>query len=374
MAVCSMLAITLHGKTVKTITVADGIPFTDHIAMATDATDKDLMVKFVFDESSNTLTISVLSYRMLFVFWESTPYKGVIRRRWIHTDRLPYVVTAEEGQRFRLSKPLRNALPKPYKKHIFKKWIGYDGLQPQEKELKMLNDYIEQTFDIQNKRSNVTVTLRDIMLMEATKQKKLNTCYTIDFGKDLNTEYQITIQRNPCFGLNQEKEAAQKAKEAVKKSFNSLKQKYGDGIVSSAEAKKTFEELKSMLTAQFQHNNDSSACPVIQDYIDQYNLLADSLAAMTVNIEMVKAQEKILGSKGNEANEKIVLSNARQIDSKVAHWLNSRDASERADIISECQSIIKDTKLIINTLSQTESNEAIRLFRHAEQYFNKTCK
>ena len=57
--VCCLATITMHAKTVKTITVADGVPFTDHIAMATDATDKDLMVKFVFDENANTLIVSV---------------------------------------------------------------------------------------------------------------------------------------------------------------------------------------------------------------------------------------------------------------------------------------------------------------------------
>jgi hypothetical protein len=373
--VCCLATIAIHAKTVKTITVADGTPFTDHIAMATDATDKDLMVKFVFDESANTLTISVLSYRMLFVFWESTPYKGIIRRRWIHTDRLPYVVTAEEGQHFRLTKPLRNALPQPYKKHVFKKWIEYEGLQPQEKELKMLNDYIDQTFDIQNKRNNVTIRLRDIMLMDATRQKGINTRYEIGFGKDLNTEYQITIQRNPCFGLEKEKESAQKSLEAVEKSYKSIKSKYGKGTVGSENGKKAFDELKATLTAQFQHVNDSSACPDIQRCYEQYNLYADSLASMKVSITTpVEASEKIMGSKGSEANAKIVLSNARAIDMKVAMWLNSKDPTERMDIIATCQSIIKDTRLIISTLPAAQYKEAIKLFNNAEQYFKKTCR
>lgn len=373
--VCCLAAITIHAKTVKTITVSDSVPFTDHIAMATDATDKDLMVKFVFDEKKNTLTVSVLSFRMLFVFWESTPYKGVVSRRWIHTDRLPYVVTAEEGQQFRLTKPFRNSLTHPYKKHVFKKWIEYEGLQPQEKELKMLNDYIDQTFDIQNKRNNVTIRLRDVMLMDATRQKGINTRYEIGFGKDLDTEYQITIQRNPCFGLEKEIESATKSLEAIKKSYKSLKAKYGKGTVNSDEGQKAFAELKATLTAQFQQINDSSACPDIQQFYTQYNLYADSLANMKVSIAApAESSEKVLGAKGSEANAKIVLTNSRLLDNKVALWLNSRDPLERQDIVATCQSIIKDTKLIISTLPSAQYKETIKVFNNAEQYFKKTCR
>jgi hypothetical protein len=88
----------------------------------------------------------------------------------------------------------------------------------------------------------------------------------------------------------------------------------------------------------------------------------------------VEASEKIMGSKGSEANAKIVLSNARAIDMKVAMWLNSKDPTERMDIIATCQSIIKDTRLIISTLPAAQYKEAIKLFNNAEQYFKKTCR
>ena len=376
---CCLSVVMLYGKNVKPITVANGQPYTDHIALAKDATDKDIMVKFQFNEDANTLTVSVISYRTLFVFWEDTRYKNVVKRRWLHTDQLPYIATSEEGQRFRLSKTLNKQLPKPRKAYIFKKWMTYEGLQPQEKEIKMVNSFIEQVFDIQNKRDSVVVGLHDVMLLDLVKQKGVKSEYSISIGNDLDTEYQVTIQRNPCFGLEKETETAQKALEAVTKSYKSLKRKYGKGTVSSAEIQKAFNELKATLTAQYQHNNDSSACPAIQDCIDQYNLVADSLAAMQVRVESpadiaASATAKVLGGKGNENNGKLVLSNARQIDKKVARWLTSRDATERADIVQECRNIIKDTKLIISTLPQSEWSDNIKIFLQAELYFNKTCR
>lgn len=373
---CCLTACMLYGKTVKTITVANGQPYTDHIALTKDATDKDIMVKFQFNEDANTLTVSIVSYRTLFVFWDDTRYKSVVSRRWIHTDRLPYIAQSEEGQRFRLSKALCKQLPKPKKEYIFKKWMTYEGLQPQEKDIKMVNSFIEQTFDIQNKRNNVIVTINNVMLLDLVKKRGTKSEYSISNGNNLDTEYQVTIQRDPCFMMEKETETAHKALDAITKSYKSFKKKYGKGTVGNAESQKAFEELKATLTAQFQHNNDSSACPVIQDYIDKYNLLADSLAGIKVSIEApdAAAADKVLGTKGNEANGKIVLANARQIDSKVARWLSSHDSSERADIARECQSIIMDTQLLIKGLPQDKWGETIKIFRQAEQYFNKTCR
>ena len=373
---CCLTASMLYGKSVKSITVANDQPYTDHIALAKDATDKDIMVKFQFNDDKNTLTVSVVSYRTLFVFWDDTRYKNVVKRRWLHTDRLPYIAQSEEGQRFRLSKELCKQLPKPKKQYIFKKWMTYEGLQPQEMEIKMVNSFIEQTFDIQNKRDNVKLTINEVMLLDLVKQRGTKSEYAISYGNNLDTEYQVTIQRNPCFGMEKETETAQKALDAVTKSYKSLKKKYGKGTVSTAESKKAFDELKATLTAQYQHNNDSSACPAIQDCIDQYNQMADSLARMKVSVETAPtdAVEKILGPKGSEDTGKTVLSNARQIDQKVARWLSSRDPSERADIVRECQSIIKDTQLLISGLSMEKWGDTIRLFRQAEQYFNKTCR
>ena len=373
---CCLMANMLYGKSVKTITVANDQPYTDHIALAKDATDKDIMVKFQFDEDKNTLTVSVVSYRTLFVFWDDTRYKNVVKRRWIRTDRLPYIAQSEEGQRFRLSKELCKQLPKPKKQYIFKKWMTYEGLQPQEKEIKMVNSFIEQTFDIQNKRNNVKLTINEVMLLDLVKQRGTKSEYAISFGNNLDTEYQVTIERNPCFGMEKETETAQKALDAVTKSYKSLKKKYGKGIVSSADGQKAFDDLKATLTAQYQHNNDSSACPTIQEYTEQYNLIVDSLVGMKVRVEAPTATtvEKVLGTKGSEANGKIVLSNARLIDSKVARWLSSRDTLERADIVRECQSIIKDTQLLINGLPLDKWSETIKIFRQAEKYFNKTCR
>ena len=365
-------------QTVKAITVAQDEPYTDHIMLTNDVKDKDLMVKFVFNEDKNTLTVSLISYRRLFVFWEDTRYKGVFSGSGkLHVDKLPFIITSNPADRFRLSKSYRKSLPKPYKKHIFKKWIEYEGLQPVDKERNMVNDFIEQSFDIQNKRTNVVVRLRDLLLMDETGKKGSSSRYELSNGKDLNIGYQITIQRNPCFGQDEELAAASKSLTAITTSYKNFKKKYSKGKVTSDESLKLFKEMKSVLTGQFTKNTDISACQDIQKLRNQYNMTVDSINNMNVKIETpTEATTSIMGAKGRAMNTKVVLSNARQIDQIVARWLRSRDEVEREDLKKQCQGIIKDTNVIINTGStQTaEERNAINIFRQAEKYFNKSCK
>lgn len=365
-------------QTVKNITVSKDAPYTDHIALTSDATDKDLMVKFAFDEDNNTLTVNLISYRRLFVFWDDTRYKGAFSASGkLHADKLPYIITSNPADRFRLSKAYRKSLPKPRKQHVFKKWIAYEGLQPVDKERSIVNDYIEQTFDILNKRSSVVVSLRDILLMDQTGQTSEGFRYELADGRDLSTDYQITIQRNPCFGLDDELATATKGLAGISSSYGKLKKRYGKGKVGSEEALKLFNDMKSVLTTQFTRQTNTSPCPDIQKAYDEYNLIVDSISRLNVKIENPgESASGIMGAKGRALNTKVVLSNARQLDQNVARWLRSHDEAERVDLKAQSQAIIKDTNAIIHTGStQTaEERRALNIFRQAEQYFNKTCR
>ena len=363
----------------KHITVSQGASYTDHLSMKKDSRDMDLMVKFVFNEDKNTLTVSLISYRTLFVFWDDVPYKGTFKRRWLRPYKLSYAATSNPDDRFRLNKAWCKTLPKPYKKHVFKKWIEVEGLQAVPQELKLVNDYIEQTFDIQNKRNDVVVRLNDIMLMDIVKQKGKANWYELTYGKDFQLEYQIAIQRNPCFGLDEELGAAQKSLEAVRKSYQSLNAKYGKKKLASEEARKNFQDLKETLTTQFPKNNDKSPCPDIQQAHDQYNLIVDSLHQITVTVENSNSGEALAavgGAEGRALNAKNILGNARLLDKTVSRWLVCKDEAERNDLFNQCLNIIKDTSTMVGNGRGTtpEERNAVTLFRQAEQYFKRTCK
>ena len=340
---CLLSCLALQGgwaQTVKNVSVSQAQPFTDHISLDDDVTDKDIMVKFVFDEAANQLTVSLISYRNIFVFREDTRFKPAIKGRTIRPDMLPYVVTFDPTEKYRISKLFKSTVPKPRSKYVFHRWIDYEGLQPAPQEYAMVNDYISQTFDIQNKRSSVVVSLRDVLLMDDISKKPNKKVYEIRFGRDLYTEYHVDIQRNPCFGLDEEITKAQAALEGVSKSYGNLHGKYPNGTTTS-------------------------------ELYDSYNAYADSIANMKVVVSTGGA-----GGGGGGVGAKTLLSKARQIDAAVARYLLSGDPIERRDIVLQCESIIKEANSMVKSqgVYTAEQRQALQVFREAERYFNNNCK
>lgn len=362
----------LQAQTVRSISVAQGVSYTDHISLKEDVKDMDLMVKFVFSEENNTLTVTLISYRTLFAFWDNVHYTPLIKGRKLRPDQLPYVVEYEPTDKFKVSKLFRATVPQPREDFYFRRWIEYEGMQPAPQEYKMVNDFIAQTFDIQNKRTQVSVKLRDVFLMDKIEKKKYN-LYEIPLGRDLDMEYQITIQRNPCFGFDEDIAAAKNALESVKTSYGSLTSKFGKGKVLTSDAYKVFEDLRGALLNQFQRKESDSPCPDIQDSWDAYNQYVDSVKSIKC---VVQDPEEVGTSSFSPESMKILVSKAREIDKMVSRWLVSSDPIERNDLVNRCKNIIDDVHSTYGKLSgrTTEQQQAIAIFRAAEQYFNKTCK
>ena len=171
-AFCSISS-TIQAQTTKNIALSNKGPIVDELSFKEDAKDMGLTIKFLFDEDSNTLTVTLTSPKSLFVFWNDTRYKDVFScHRWLLPEKLSYVVSSNTADSFRASKKFRKSLKRPRKKHLFKKWFEADGLQPVEKELKLVNDSIVQTFSIADRRStNFTFRLREILTMDEVQSK-----------------------------------------------------------------------------------------------------------------------------------------------------------------------------------------------------------
>ena len=372
MAGC-LMALGLHAQTVRTITVAQGQSYTDHLSLKVDSKDMDMMVKFVFDEDANQLSVSLISYRTIFVFWDRVRLKPLVKGRTIRPDQLPYVVTYDPKDKYKITKLFKSTVPKPRKTFYFQRWMDYDGLQPVPQEYNMVNDYITQTFDILNKRNLVTFSLHDIFLMDKTEKKKYN-LYEIPFGRDVNIEYQVTIQRNPCLDFGDEIASSQKALEGLTTSFKTLKKNYGGGKALSQEALKAFEDLKKNLLEQYPPKTDSTPCPDLTSVWETYNQYVDSVKS----IHCVLAQDDNSGGELGipTDNGKVILMKARQLDRTVSRWLVSKDANERRDLIRTGQGLIDEVNGIIGNRqgSNQAQRQAISMFRAAERYFNNTCK
>ena len=365
----------LSAQTVRNITVSQDTAYTDHISLEVDSRDKDVMVKFVFDEAANTLTVNLISYRTMFVFREDVRFKPTIKGRTLRPDQLPYVVTFDPSEKYTISKLFKSTVPRPRKKYVFKRWVDYEGLQPAPQEYAMVNDYVSQTFDILGKRNQVKVTLRDIMLMDDISKHPNKKRYEITYGRDMFREYNIQILRNPCFGLDEDMAAAKKAEEAVKNAYASIKGKFGKGEVGSQEILASFKDMQAMLLTQYPAKELKSDCPDFQNIWDSYNAYVDSIASMRCVIAATSVNGGItVGQEGVSA--KLLHNRARQIDAMVTRWLMSNDPIERRDIIKQCDSIIQGVKDLLTKQGGARTSEQLRaleVFREAEQYYRLKC-
>lgn len=358
----------IKAQTIKDIRIAQDQSYTDHISLKKDSKDMDLIAKFVFNETENTLVVSLMSYRNLFVFQDNVRYKQAVKRSRIRPDRLPYVVEYDVEAKYKLTKDFKRQIVGPKKKHIFQRWIAYEGLQPQPTDYKMLNDYIEQKFDVLNKDTLVTVSLKDVLVMEAsaTKKKRFNFLHFTD----LNREYKVHITRNPCLGMEEDIAAIQTAAENIRGSYETLKERYVNQQTNDVDALALLDEMRTMLVEQFPPRKDDTSCPDIRLHTATYNCYVDSLQqlasfqfAFETKVENLPMQAEY------------ITSIARMIDNNVASWLVSTDVVEKADLMKRSQKLIDEThEMIAGDWTITEEQaHAIAIFRRAEKYFKTTC-
>lgn len=361
----------LKAQTVKQIEVAGNAPYVDHISLMPGTTDMDLLVKISFNEPNNRLTVNLISYRKLFVFQDNVRYSHAVRFHKLHPNRLPYVVESDEKAKYKMAKSLRKSI-KPKRKHIFKHWIEYKGLQPQPTEYKMVNDYIEQTFDILYQSADISITLRDILVMsEQASQKKIT--YDLFFQTDLNRKYNISIKRDPCFGKEKEIQAAATQVKNIKAGYITLYQKFGaHSNLNNPEGAKIFNEMKALLLKQYPKMEETSTCPDIQSNIETYNCYVDTIQNMRCDFQIIK--EKQTAMLGLSAD--YILTTARKIDNYTNKWLLSSDNIEKKGLEVACKQAIDliETHVGRATVINNEQQAALGIFNKAKTYFRQTCQ
>lgn len=363
---------TLSAQLSSTVFVSGTEGYTDCISLSRDSKDMDVIVKFAFDEGANTLKLTLTSYRGMFVFYDSMRYSKVFKFGKMAPERLPYEVESPGKSVYHSTKGLRASVSKPVGKYVFHRWIEYDGLQALPAEYKMLNDRIEQSFAVNGNRAVVSITLRDIMLMDPARKEGH---YNFVFDRDMSKRYDIAILRDGCFGKEEEIASAKEALATISASYDSLKVRFPGGIAQNQETAAMFDQMKSMLLTQFKKKDADSDCGCIMENLNSYNAYVDSLSAMTVKVPeastpAVKGKETTPG-----INADNMFARARKIDMSISRWKLSRDPVEKSDIEKNCRSIIAAGKEEIRTrgvYTQAQKN-ARDAFLSAEAYFNRTC-
>ena len=362
-----LTSLALQSQTVKRITLTARDAYTGHVALSEDSKDLDLMVKFIFNEQENRLSVSLLSYRSLFVFREDVRYGQAVKRRRLHPEHLPYVVPTEPPIRIKASRDFRRQLPRPRRKFVFKRWFGCDGLQPIPQEYQLVNDYIEQEFDILHGRNEVTVSLHHLIVMDPDRTKNGEARYRWTFFKDLDLEYHITLQRDPCLSAEAALQQASRDAESIRTAYKNLRDSYPDETVNTEEQFHQFTELKQMLVKQFPRKAVESDCPDVRLQLEAYNAYVDSITTLQRRwVQQEKADTGI--------DPGLLLAKARLIDNMVSRWMGSADPIERRDLSLMCHNIINETNALIEEcgFANEEQEKAGRVFFKARQYYQTT--
>ena len=369
LALCSVLP----AQTVKNVSLSHNTPYADNLTLTNSKGDVNVTATLLFNEEDNTVSISLQSERMLFVFWQDIRYRKAFPGRRLRAERLVYSMTGNTSDSFRRCRRFAKDLPRPKGRHLFRTWATAEGLQPADGERRIVNDSVGQIFSLPDKRTDVTIRLRDLLLLNEAKQQGVSHTYDLSFAGDINTEYRITLQRAPCLKMEPLITHTGNVLTAAKRSYHALEQAYPKHTVPREEDITMFNELKQAMRIIFPADTDSCACQRLMALRAQYNEYADSIAAFDVTLDIPIDP---LTQKAQRLDSKLVFYNARQLDANVSRWLASNDQVERSDLFKQNRSIIADTNTLIKSCSaeSKEEKEAVALFREAEQYFYKSCK
>lgn len=258
-------------------------------------------------------------------------------------------------------------------------------LQPVPANFKMVNEFIKQDFAINGQAEFVTVTLRDIMMLDpASTNKEVTNKYLIRWGKDINTVYHINIQRDPCFGKDQEIAASANALKSVKTGYENFKKNFPNTVFDDKDTFENFKQMKMLLATQFQAIKDSSKCTQISTNYNEYNLYVDSITnyrGVLRQIKVVTPKQTHGGSgltvdsDGKADKATFILTQARRIDYTVSQWLYTKDPAERVGLKNDCENIISIVKRSLAAGGGGERlKRAVAIFNQAVGYYRKTCK
>lgn len=354
----------------KTVYVSGKEGFTDFVSLSKERQDMDISVKFSYDEQNNTLTVGLYSYRGIFVFEGNVRYSEVFFFSRLKPGNLPYDIAYNPKDKFIAARTFKNSIASPRGKYVFKRWIETDGLQRIPGECKMLNDHIEATFNVQDNRAVVSVTLRDVMLMDPAEKEGR---YYLSFNKDLRSRYDIAILKDACFGKEEEIASAEESLRNITAAYDSLSVLHKSNTVSNQAYVKVFKDMKSILIKQFPKADADCDCDCLRISREKYNEMLDKINGMTMTY-VAPVEKKPEAPKGINAN--LMISRARKIDKNVSRWLLSSDSVEKKDIVKNCIELIAAGKADINKYGvyTQAQKDARQMFLSAEAYFNKTCR
>lgn len=364
-AILSLLSLSLMllAQESRSISLADGIEQKDVLTIYKDQKESNVVVSFVYDESNEKIIMKLTSIKKILHFRENILYKQVVRNRYFHPEKLNYFMDEGDGFKFYVSKKFRKSMNVKRQNYLFRNWVKTEGLQMLRHDYVVLTDSIVQEFNVLNQKTNVTVSLKSLYLMQKNERRKMR--YDIVAGRDINITYNISIVRNPCFGESGDTIVARKFADGIRNSYVLFVEKFGrTGTTPSESAFDTYLQMKKMLLNQYEFHFGDEKCSNVKRLWSVYNSYVDSIAMY--NLTYVPVAQGI--------DAKMLTDKSYQIDASVSRWLVSDDVIEKRDLKHFCEESIKSAYTAIQgcVAQDEEQKKALELFKKAEEYFRKT--
>lgn len=345
-------------------------------------------LKFCFDEAANTVTVIAESTGNIFGLQNGARYRNIFKSGNINhrggrflAEKLPYDVQMDPNNSYSMGRMTRNSIgtAKDRKNYYFHRWIESDDMDARSAKTPILGHQLLQVFSLANGQEKAKVSLRDIFTIEhkgasPSSWKKLQ--FTLHH--DFNMNYNLQLQHNPCFGLEEKVAKAKVMVQQLKEQVNKLIAEFPANAPLRPAVYESFMNHRDSLISTFPLNNQQSDCSDLQEVNEEYNKLVNTVIKQRRELSVPTASSSsevvgsILGAKHLDANA--LQFKARQLDELVGQWMLNTDKNERLNIRLQCQKIISDAAKLADgkVLDTNEQRHAVKTFQKALEYYRKT--
>lgn len=366
------------------MTVSDGAPYEETMDIPCDEKGLSLTAHIFYDEALDILSFSLAPNRPAIFFRADTRYKDVYKSGKVFVpQKLSYRALSYSGAKYKLSPQVFKLYSPNRKMHLYNKWIGdispnlellpAESSEDSSSSLLVTNDSLLLRFKLKPGAEKVSFKLRNVLVIETLKKNPKNgkEKVRITGEKDLNTTFNITIHRDPCFGTAALADSLFIETEKIKLAYSRLRESCPDGMVRSEEEEGLFRQHRMLLLAQFPPFGSTSECSSVQELSAKYNSYIDSIRTAPCKLDLKINEVEQFFADQNKVSTELIVSSARRLNDMALRLMTATDPLEKSDIADSGEDIIADIhkQATEKGVSGDDKAEAIKLFNEAVEYF-----
>lgn len=365
----------------KVAVVRNSVPYMEWLGGKPEVDDRDMRLCLAFDEDRNTLTVSLNSTNsLLFAFPRGVLYDNAFHGgNKLKAEHLPYKAELAPGTVVRISGPLRRSLRPNVRAHAFRAWLEYDRMDPVPVESKIPSDSLVQVFRVSPSEQDVTIRLKDVFFLsrKGSSPAKWGK-FKMTGYKDLNLEYTVVIERDPCRGMADRISAVNGMRAEASGELAALLKVFPNGVARSLDGLDEFQSRRNDLLAKYSRINEETSCPEYSKAVASYNACVDSLVNLTCRIPAEYKNELVTSFDPTvkRIDAEGLLYRARLLDELTAQWQLETRKSAKLSIRQQCDKLIDEAAaLAIGRRVITDADrKALDVFIQAKDYYTKVCK